>query len=318
MPSLPRPIVAVFAAALLSCTGQPGDVGPNAADAFDEETLRADVAWLASPEREGRLPGSSGDEDVRAWVAGRFSELGLATLAGLDAYEQTFTDAEGRDTANLLAVIPGSDPTVAAELIVLSAHHDHLGAGFPGANDNASGVAGLLAIAEDLASGPAPRRSVLLAAFGSEESGFEGSEHFVTHLPGGLVADDVVYNVNLDMIGSYAASTVLYALGTREGTVGRSVVELLADDHPALDVDLGAWSDQSDNATFCQRGVPYAFFWTEDPDCYHRRCDTPDRVDHAHLVEIAALAGEVVRELADSGEDLRGGVKAGEDVCRRP
>lgn len=281
----------------------------------DIDALRADVVYLASPELDGRVPGSAGDETARAHVAARFEELGLEVYGDTEGYAQPFVDSEGRATANLLGFLPGSDEEVGDEIVVLSAHLDHLGNGRLGANDNASGVSALLAIAEALAAGAPLRRTVLFAAFGAEESGSEGSAAFLEAPPDGVDPSDIVYNVNLDMVGTYDQTGTVDALGTMPGTYGREVLDDLVGAFPERDVGLGDPSDLSDNATFCAEGVPYVFFWTDDPDCYHQTCDTADRIDYDSLAWIAVLTGDLVAALADTDEDLAGRVDAGTDVC---
>jgi len=276
--------------------------------------MAADVAFLASPELDGRYPGSEGDISARELIAERFDCLGLDSYVGAADYHQAFTDAEGNETGNVLGYLPGDGPH-AADIVVVSAHVDHFGDGRLGANDDASGLAGLMAIAQAMAEGPVPDRTVLFAAFGAEESGFEGSEQFMLDPPTGVEPRDSVYNVNMDMIGSYDSTELVYALGTFRGTPGRAAVDAVVDDYPDLDVGVGDWSDLSDNVSFCARGVGYVFFWTEDLECYHKRCDTADFVDYPHMVQIAELTGDVTDGLANSSEDLRAAVTPGRDVC---
>lgn len=284
------------------------------AAAYDPDAMAADLAWLASPELDGRYPGTDGDVAARELVAERFDCLGLASFPGAGDYHQPFVDAEGDETGNVLGYLPGSGAH-ADDLVVVSAHTDHFGDGRLGANDNASGLAGLMAIAQAMAEASTLDRTVVFAAFGAEESGYEGSFHAMIEPTEGFVPEDVVYNVNMDMIGSYDSTELVYALGTFRGTPGRAAVDAAVDDYPALDVGVGDWSDLSDNQTFCSRGIGYVFMWTEDRECYHKRCDTADVVDYAHMVQIAELTGDVARALADSEDDLRAAVTPGRDVC---
>lgn len=317
------PIVYIGLLALVGCDREaprslpgPEPEGCAAAADYDVEAMTADLAYLASPELDGRAPGSQGDGAARAFVAERFACLGLEPLGDGGGYPQAFSDFDGYETANVLAMIGGQGTGVSEESIIVSAHLDHFGGGWLGANDNASGVTALLAIAAALArSGQAPDRTLVFAVFGAEESGFEGAEHFVRNPPRALDIDRVVYNLNMDMVGSYAESGALYALGTFGNTPGRRAVADRARAHPSIEVALGDGSDQSDNAVFCADGVPYIFLWTEDGECYHERCDTSSRIDYASLAEIAALAGEVTLDLANSGDDLAGGVLPGTYNC---
>lgn len=285
-------------------------------DAYDQDAMTEDLAYLASPELDGRAPGSTGDAVARDFVAERFECLGLTRTGTGDGYEQRFTDAEGNETGNVLGMIVGSRSSLADEVIVVSAHIDHFGDGWLGANDNASGVTALLAIAASMVNEDAqPERTVVFAAFGAEESGYEGSEHFMEEPPSEIEVDRIVYNVNMDMVGSYLSSSTLYALGTFQGTAGREAVHARSDEHPTIDISLGDGSDLSDNYAFCTRGIPYVFFWTEDTDCYHERCDRSELIDYDALPEIASLSGAVALDLASSDEDLLGGVNPNRDVC---
>ena len=308
----------IFLLALQGCSGGEPNTTPVdtsdmpegcvRADAFEQSAMRADLTWLASPELDGRAPGTGGDIAARTFIADRFACLGLTSTI------QSFTDSEGDDTANILAIIPGTD--LAAEVVVVTAHIDHFGDGLLGANDNASGVAGLLAVAHAMHDSGPPRRTVILAAVGSEEYGFNGSRYLMQHPPTGIDADRIVFNVNLDMIGSYRQTGVVYALGATSGTYGKTALKGLEAAYTGLDIVYGWGSDQSDNVTFCSVGIPYLFFWTEDNACYHDTCDTADRIDYPHLSQIARLVYDVVLDVANTSTDLAGAVRPGVDVCQ--
>jgi Zn-dependent M28 family amino/carboxypeptidase len=325
-PSLSRALALLAPLVLSACAERRGGGKPGADDTAGPATcvdaplsiaaLQADIRQLASPEWDGRRPGTAGDAAARDYVAARFACLGLEPLLATGAWAEPFVDHKGRQTANVLGAIPGRDAAVAHEVVLVSAHLDHFGRGRLGANDDASGLAVMMAAAAALAQGPGPRRTVIFAAFGSEESGFEGSEAFVTTSASEISPADVVFNLNLDMVGSYDQTGLVYALGTMAGTPGRRAINALVDDYPDLDIGLGDWSDLSDHVTFCRRGVPYLFFWTEDPECYHQPCDTEDRIDYRHLVEIADLTAALVSALSDTDDDLGGAVRRGERVCR--
>jgi hypothetical protein len=261
------------------------------------------VAHLASVELDGRASGSAGDATARAYLAARFRCLGLLPGGPSDSYEQPFT-ADGRATANLVGYLPGDDPTVGRDIIVVGAHHDHLGHGHLGANDNASGTAALLAIAQAIVQHGTPHRTIAFVAFGGEELGLLGSAYFAAHPPAALPLDRVVYDINLDMVGSYASAGAVYAMGTFRGLAATPIVEALAAERRGLHVGVGGRGAGSDHVAFCGAGVPYVFFWTPDKRCYHERCDTIDRLDARHLAEIAALAGELVERLSGAPGDL--------------
>ena len=251
---------------------------------YDPAALQARVARLAAPALDGRAPGSRGDALARSYLAERFRCLGLVP-AGDDDYAQPFV-ADGHPTANLVGYLPGGDAAVARDIIVVGAHFDHLGDGHLGANDNASGTAALLAIAQALhAAGP--RRTVAFVAFGGEELGLVGSLYYAAHPPAALPLERVVYDVNLDMVGSYASTGAVYAMGTFRGLPATAIVQALAAERLALHVGIGGRGVGSDHEAFCRAGVPYVFFWTPDRRCYHARCDTIARLDTAHLAAIS-------------------------------
>lgn len=288
---------ALVLAALAACTPARADSSciddgkPFAADA-----LRARLAVLADPALDGRAPGSDGDRAARAAIAQRFACLGLAPGGSAGGYEQPFDHS-----ANLVGLVAGADPDVGSEIVVVGAHHDHLGHGFLGANDNASGVTALLAIAQAVRQHDPPRRTVAFVTFGEEEAGELGSQYFVAHPP--LPLAHVVEYINLDMVGSYASEKIVAAMGTFEHLPARALIDpLRAATH--LHVGVGGRAERSDHEAFCQLGIPYVFFWTPDDRCYHAKCDTLANVDLPHMAQIAELAGDLTRALADTKLDL--------------
>jgi hypothetical protein len=286
----------------------PADAAPDAAapgcddrEPYDPAALRDRVAHLAAVELDGRAAGSPGDAAARSYLAAELRCAGLVPAGDDGSYVQPFV-ADGHPTANLVGYLPGGD--AARDIIVVGAHHDHLGDGHLGANDDASGTAALVAIARALHRAGTPRRTIAFVAFGGEELGELGSRHFAAHPPAALPLERVVYDVNLDMIGSYASAGAVHAMGTFRGLPATAIVQALAADRPALHVGLGGRGVGSDHEVFCSAGVPYVFFWTPDRRCYHARCDTTDRLDTAHLAAIAQLAGALVARLADTPLDL--------------
>ncbi|HEY8146017.1 MAG TPA: M28 family peptidase [Kofleriaceae bacterium] len=280
-------------------------------DPFDPAALEADVRFLASDEMRGRAPDTPEDVAARAFVAERFACLGLAPGMG-QSFQQPFTAPDDLATANVVGVLRGGDPALAGEIIVVGAHHDHLGEKggkiYNGANDNASGVAVLLAMAKAMVTRSSPpRRTIVFATFGYEENDGNclGSEHYAAHPPDGLPVEDVVYMVNADMLGTYPSEGQVVAYGSLPDTPARLLLDDLA---PAsdLDVRLGnrADNDSSDFQAFCDLGVPYIYFETWDRECYHRPCDDADRLDYPHMSAIGALLSEVLVGLADGDGDL--------------
>ncbi len=266
---------------------------------FSVDVLRARLEQLAAPELDGRAPGSDGDRTARAAITDRFKCLGLSPGGDDGGYAQAFDH-----TANLIAYLPGTDPDVGSDIVMIGAHHDHLGDGHLGANDNASGVTALLAIAQAIRQGDAPRRTIAFVTFGEEEEGELGSQYYVAHPPAALPLDRVVEYINLDMVGSYASEGLVAAMGTFAKLPARKLIEAADGKQNKLHVSLGGRASRSDHEAFCKLGVPYVFFWTPDDRCYHAKCDTVANIDFPHMAQIAQVAHDLTAALADSKLDL--------------
>jgi hypothetical protein len=235
---------------------------------------------------------------------------------------------ERATTSNVLGLWPGEGP-LAGECVVVGAHYDHLGHGgesslapdqvgavHPGADDNASGVAALLAIARAVvAEGPQPR-TLLFAAFTGEELGLLGSSQTVKEPPAPCPVDRIQLMVNLDMVGRPRDGKVYVSgAGTAKGL--RERVEAVAGAAPAppLRVVWGAGDGYgpSDHTSFFRKGVPVLFFFTGAHADYHRPTDTADKVDAEGLAAVARLAFRAAKDAAAAPrlEVVRGAAPAG-------
>ncbi len=231
---------------------------------------------------------------------------------------------ESAPTANVVGLLPGAGPRPPGDAaaragrgcgcVVLGAHYDHLGFGgegslapgahvvHPGADDNASGVAALLAVARAVAADPQPRRTVAFVAFGGEELGLLGSARFARSPPPGCKLEDVQLMVNLDMVGRPQGGK-LYVEGADTAEGGRARVARLAAEDPAVPLELAFGGDgygPSDQTSFYARGVPVVFFFTGAHADYHRPTDTADKIDYRGLREVARLAYRTVGAAADT------------------
>ncbi len=266
---------------------------------FDEATFKTRVAFLASKEHDGRAPGTAGDTATRKMIVERFTCLGLSPAFGR-SYEQAFT-ADNAKTANVVGSIKGESD----DIILVSAHHDHLGDGHLGANDNASGIVAMLAIAQSMVQNEAkPKRTIVFAAFGAEETGMHGSYYYEAHAPEGLPSDRIVQVINLDMVGSHASRGFVTAMGTFKGLAATPILKKLLPRYPKLSVPMGGKARGSDFEPFCKNGTPYVFFWTPDKRCYHATCDTAGKLDYKRMVDIARLATDLTNAMADTDVDL--------------
>jgi len=273
------------------------------------------VGTLADDAFEGREGGSRGGRAAAAYIVEQLTRLGLEPAGDGGTYYQAVGSLR-----NVLAIVRGGDPAVAGELVVVGAHYDHVGYGrvdnsfgpfgfvHNGADDNASGVAGLLEIAEALKQLPTPpRRSVLLAFWDGEEQGLLGSRHFVRVRPAPLAQQRVVFSVNLDMIGRLRGGR-LEVYGTRTaGGMRSAVVRVNNDPATAAGLELAFdWDIQedSDHYPFIAAGIPTVMFHTGLHDNYHRPSDDVGLVNFDGIEPVTRLALGFVMTLADSPAPL--------------
>ena len=233
-------------------------------------------------------------------------------------------ERERLEGSNVLAYFPGTDPAVADELVVVSAHYDHLGTRgtdvFYGADDNASGSSTVMEIAEafDMAhdAGDGPRRSVLVLWVSGEEKGLLGSQYYADHPVFPL--ETTVADINIDMIGRYDeahadSSAYIYVIGAgRISPDLDSVTQAMnrfGDDY-ALDYTFDAEDDpnrfyfRSDHYNFAKSGIPSVFFFSGVHEDYHRPGDTPDKLDYDKMATVGRHAFLIAWNLANRQGDL--------------
>jgi hypothetical protein len=202
---------------------------------------------------------------------------------------------------NVVGVLEGSDPVLRNEYIVFSAHMDHDGIGPPvkgdsiwnGADDDASGTAGVVELAEAYATPDGrPRRSMIFLTVSGEEKGLWGSDYFAANLP--VPRSQVVANINLDMIGRNWTDTIV-VIGKEHSDLG-ATLERVSAAHPELRMaaidDL--WPTErfyfrSDHYNFARRGIPILFFFNGTHEDYHQPTDTADKIDAEKEARILKL-----------------------------
>ncbi|HEY3358090.1 MAG TPA: M20/M25/M40 family metallo-hydrolase, partial [Polyangia bacterium] len=220
---------------------------------------------------------------------------------------QTALERTRKEVANVIGLVPGTDPALRSEVVVVGAHYDHLGHGglgslvpdekkvHPGADDNASGVSGMLAIAEAAAKGPKLKRSLVFIAFAGEEVGLRGSSHYVANLPPGQAK--VVAMLNLDMVGRLREKRLIVQ-GADSAKEWRALVMSANTDQLSLSLG-GDGYGPSDHTAFYARGVPVLFFFTGAHEDYHKPSDTADKLNYDGIAAIAKLGYRVVKDVAD-------------------
>jgi acetylornithine deacetylase/succinyl-diaminopimelate desuccinylase-like protein len=311
---------AVGAAFLLASSPRDGVALP----AISPARLKQHVEHLASDALQGRAIGTAGKEAAAEYIAARFRDVGLKPLPEGTFFQtakgvavRTREGNSAVDQRNVIGWIEGSDADLRKEYVILSAHYDHLGTRsgegdtiFNGANDNASGVAGLIEVARSLTtSAVKPKRSIVFVAFFGEERGMLGSRHYVANPPFPL--RDTIAVLNLEQIGrtddvdgpqikrisvtGYDYTTITDEMKAAGAALGVEVVK-----HPR---NSDAYFLRSDNASFARAGVPahtlsvtYAF-----PD-YHGVDDEADRLDYENMALVCDVIADSALRLANAAK----------------
>jgi len=248
---------------------------------IDAGKLFEDVRVLSDDAMEGRRAGTPGGTRARAYVVRRFSEAGLKPFVGASYEQAVELGGSGKELrgGNVVGYVRGAKHP--ERFVVVTAHYDHLGVRggqvYNGADDNASGVAALLAMAAHF-SRRQPDNSLVFAALDNEEGGGAGARTLVKSL---LEAKrSVSLNVNLDMV-SHSERGELYASGTYhhpslkplvERVAARARVKLLLG-HDRPEPRGEDWTMQSDHQAFHREKIPFVYFGVEDHKDYHRPSD---------------------------------------------
>lgn len=275
----------------------------------------ADVRYLADDRLAGRLAGSAGERCAADYIVRELTRLRLRPAGHNGTYFQSLSlastlnpHAPGGTGRNVLAALDGADPVLKNEWIVIGAHYDHLGEGggrsslapgeaaiHNGADDNASGVAVVLAAARALSAGRRPARSILFAAFTGEEAGLLGSAHFVanqTIAPGRIVA-----MINLDMVGRLGAGPlIVYGVDTADEW--RALLEPAAARSGVAIATRGEGFGPSDHTSFYLKDIPVLHFFTNTHADYHKPSDDADKIDVAGMEKVARIVVDVTAAAA--------------------
>jgi hypothetical protein len=258
---------------------------------INSATLSKDVSVLAADSMEGRRAGTPGSQRARRYLLRRFEQIGLQSFG---SFERPFALSQGQGV-NLVGFVRGTEQP--DRYFVVTAHYDHLGvrngAVFNGADDNASGTAGILALAQYFKE-HAPRHSIIFVAFDSEEGGLRGARAFVAEPP--VARESMIMNINLDMIGRNEGNE-LYAAGTYHNPQLAPLIEAVAA-HAPLKLRIGHdrpglpagddWTNSSDHGPFHAARIPFLYFGEEDHADYHKATDDFERIQpafHANAVE---------------------------------
>jgi hypothetical protein len=284
---------------------------------FSADRMMEVVTYLASNDLKGRGIGTPEIDEAANYIAKKFEEYGLQTGSDDGTYFQQWTqdvlDRKNIKLKNIIGIIPGTNPDL-SEAVVVSAHYDHLGFGWPdvrkgnegkihnGADDNASGIAVMLELAKTLGKTQKPARTIIFIAFTAEESGLVGSRYFANNYQK-FPINKILANLNIDTVGRLFGKKlmVLNSNSAREWKfifMGTDFTTGVASDLITQDLDA------SDQMAFIEKGVPgVQLFYTGVGSDYHRPEDDADKIDADGLVKVATVTREVLEYLAER-EDL--------------
>jgi hypothetical protein len=291
---------------------------------FSRENMMETIRLLSGSNMGGRGYGTEGLDRVAEFIADRFSEMSLK--AGGDnegSYFQTWTEKGGelnQETRmrNVIGIVPGRKAGWDDQSVIVGAHYDHLGRGWPGAlsinrgkihpgaDDNASGVAVMLELAKVLSEKDRPDRTIIFVAFTGEETGRNGSEHYVMNQKD-FPVDEVMGMVNLDTVGRLGGrpgNNRLLILGAGSAS---EWIHIFRGAGYVTGVEIQTVSDEldsSDHVSFQAAGVPAVQLFTGAHLDYHKPSDIVDRINPDGLVKVAAVAKEAVKYLASREEPL--------------
>ena len=282
-----------------------------------DKTLFDDVDYLADDAREGRATGSVGERASAVYIASRMRNLGLIPAGENGTFLQSFdfsgnahVPMENNSTGigyNVLGMIdnPGDD------IIVIGGHYDHLGHGgfgslyvgepaiHNGADDNASGVAVMLALADLLQEQPM-QSDVLFMAFSGEEYGLLGSNYFTKSI---LSAHrSYKFMINMDMVGRLDESKGMAVNGVGTSPVWNLAIEEVNDDNLKL-ITSESGSGPSDHASFYHNETPVLHFFTGQHSDYHKPSDDIEKVNFTGMKKITHLIKRIVQQ-ADEFPDM--------------
>ncbi len=288
------------------------------APVFSADRMMDVIKYLASDDLKGREIGTPEIDLAAEYIANKFQEYGLQPGSDEGTYFQEWTqdvlDKKDVHLKNIIGIIPGTNPNL-SEAVVISAHYDHLGLGWPdvkkgnegkihnGADDNASGVAVLLELAKTLGKTHKPARTIIFVAFTAEEEGLIGSRYFINNYKK-YPPNKILANLNIDTIGRLFGRKimVLNSNTAREwkfifmGTNFTTGIE-----SELITQDL----DASDQMAFIEKGIPgIQLFYTGIDSDYHVPEDDVDKIDTDGLVKVATVTREVLEYLADREEPM--------------
>tara|TARA_R110002072_G_scaffold63864_4_gene158521 strand:+ start:5999 stop:6982 length:984 start_codon:yes stop_codon:yes gene_type:complete len=299
---------------IVSCNNDTKKSNESKVVEIDSITVRKHLYTLASDEMEGRRAGTAGIEKAAQYIESEFKRMGLKTYQDLPTYRQTLTFLPRRakdsiTSSNIIGVLEGKSKK--DEIVIISAHYDHLGIRskegvldsiYNGANDDASGVTGVLALAEYFKK-VGNERTIVFAAFTAEEMGLIGSTYFGK----GIDASKYVAGINLEMIGktpSFGPNTA-WLTGFDRSDFGKIIqknligtgYQLFPDPYKNYNLFF-----RSDNASLARLGVPSHTFSTSPIDTdkdYHQASDEAETLNMTVITQTIQAVAKGTKSIID-------------------
>jgi hypothetical protein len=277
--------------------------------------IRSEMETLAGDALQGRGSGTPDELHAAEFLAEQLHAMGIAPAGDNGGYIQNVSGEfnfyrQGKKqwtTRNVIGILPGHDPKLKDQIILLTAHMDHLGKPgdgksiYHGADDDASGCVAVLELARAMTAGKRPKRTVVFTFFGSEETGGQGNQYFLEHPP--LPLANIVANLEFEMIGRPDAAVKpgeLWLTGYERSNLGPELAKhgarLVADPHPEQQ-----FFRRSDNYALAKRGIiaqTVSSFGLHQE--YHRPNDDVAHIDFAHMQEAIQSMVEPVKWLANT------------------
>jgi hypothetical protein len=290
---------------------------------INEEQMRRDLHNFSSDDMNGRLAGTEDNEKAAAMIVSELKALGINPARGSDymqPFKMTVGPMTGKNTSNIVAILPGQDPVLKDEYIIIGAHMDHAGTlsrGYTcsknvagsnsicnGADDNGSGTIAVLHVAKALASvRHSLKRSVIIMWFSGEEEGLLGSYHYVGKDPIAPIAK-TIYMINMDMVGYMKSNgNQLAALGGGTSEAGKKILEAIGQKYQDRKIKITEKAGGgSDHVPFMAKGVPGVFLHTgvSNNTNYHRTSDTAEKIDYAGMHMASKVAFELTFRMSNN------------------
>jgi hypothetical protein len=285
------------------------------------QQMAVDMLTLSSDEMEGRETGTEGERKAAEFIQGRYMEIGLSPL-GTDGYLQSFSRKRNQDphqssSPSRDSVIYGNNiigflDNGSKNTVIIGAHYDHLGFGAEGslykgekqihngADDNASGITGLLLLAENLKKTKKLKNNYIFVAFSGEEKGLLGSNYFANNPTIGK--QEMNYMINMDMIGRLNPERSLVIGGIGTSPLFDQVISQVKSPKFQLKKELSG-AGPSDHMSFYLAGIPVLSFFTGQHEDYHKPTDDAHLINYSGMKDVASLIYQIIISL-DKSEKL--------------